>query len=136
MAKAPQILAGALAVNRIAFGLNYLARPQMAGPSWIGRVARAPGTKVMTRAQGVRDVALGSGALCALARSESNEATIWVANLALVDAADFAATWAARKRLPRAGRKLALGGAAASSAIAAVSAAGLATSRDATAAGP
>src|SRR3954451_6266721 len=137
MPNAPQVLAGALAANRIAFGLNYLARPEMAGPSWIGRVARAPGTKVMTRAQGVRDVALGSGALCALARHESNEATIWAANLALVDATDFAATWAARKRLPKRGRRLALSVAAASAGIAAAAAAGLAaTSRGATTAGP
>jgi hypothetical protein len=36
----PKTLAGALAVNRAAFGLNYLLRPEQARASWIGRAAR------------------------------------------------------------------------------------------------
>jgi hypothetical protein len=41
--EATRILAGGLAVNRLLFGANYIARPSSAGPSWIGRAARKPG---------------------------------------------------------------------------------------------
>jgi hypothetical protein len=121
----PRILAGGLAVNRIAFGLGYVIRPESAANSWIGKVAKIPGAKVMTRSQGIRDVALGGGALCALARGQAREARVWVAGHALVDATDFIATWAARKRLPRRSARLALGIAAASTVVAAASAAGI-----------
>jgi hypothetical protein len=60
---ASKSLAGALALNRAAFGVNYLLRPGQARASWIGRAAKKPGTQVIVRSQGVRDVALGTGAL-------------------------------------------------------------------------
>src|SRR4051794_22942061 len=63
----PKTLAAGLAVNRTLFGLNYLLRPQQARSSWIGRAAKKPGTQVMIRSQGVRDIALGAGALRAAA---------------------------------------------------------------------
>jgi len=119
-----RIMAGALAVNRVAFGLNYVLRPASAGPSWIGRTAGRPATKVMTRSQGIRDVALGGGALLALAR-RGGDARTWVAAHALADATDFAATWAARDRLPRRGARLALCVAGVSTAVAVVAAAGV-----------
>ena len=121
----PRILAGGLAVNRIAFGLNYVLRPESAAPSWIGRSAKKPATQVMTRSQGIRDVALGGGALLALARGEPFEARIWVAGHALADGADFIATWTARDRLPRRGSRLALTVAGISTVVAAAAAAGL-----------
>ena len=117
-------MAAGLAVNRIAFGLNYVLRPESAGPSWIGRSANRPATKVMTRSQGIRDVALGGGALLALARGEPRDARIWVAGHALADATDFAATWAARERLPQRGARLALVVAGLSTAVATAAAAG------------
>ena len=120
-----RVMAGGLAVNRMAFGVNYVLRPESAGPSWIGRGARKPATKVMTRSQGIRDVALGGGALLALARGQSQEARVWVAGHALADAVDFAVTWAARDDLPRRGARLALTVAGLSTAVAAAAAAGL-----------
>jgi hypothetical protein len=120
-----RIMAGGLAVNRIAFGLNYVLRPESAAPSWIGRTAKKPATQVMTRSQGIRDVALGGGALLALARGEPLEARIWVAGHALADATDFVATWAARDRLPRRGSRLALTVAGLSTIVAAAAAAGI-----------
>jgi hypothetical protein len=123
-----RIMAGGLAVNRIAFGLNYLLRPASAGPSWIGRTARKPPAKVMIRSQGIRDVALGGGALLALARSQADART-WVAAHALADAADFAVTWAARERLPERGVRLALTVAGVSTAVAAAAAAGVRPAR-------
>jgi hypothetical protein len=55
----PRTLAAALAVNRAVFGLTYLLRSTQAQDHWIGRAAKQPGTQVMIRSRGVRDVALG-----------------------------------------------------------------------------
>jgi hypothetical protein len=124
----PRIMAVGLAANRMAFGLNYVLRPESAGPSWIGRVAKRPGTKVMTRSQGIRDLALGAGALAALARHDAADARIWVASHALADATDatdFAVTWLSRDRLPDHGSKLALIVAGVSTAIGAAAATGI-----------
>ena len=51
----PKALAAAQALNRIAFGLGYLLRPEQARTSWIGRAARKPSARVMIRSQGARD---------------------------------------------------------------------------------
>jgi hypothetical protein len=120
---ATRILAGALAVNRTLFGANYLVRPRSAEPSWIGRAARKPGAQVIIRSQGARDVALGLGALWALARGGDSRA--WMAAHALSDGADAAATWAALDRLPRRRARRALAIAGGSTAIAVLGAARL-----------
>jgi hypothetical protein len=121
----PRTLAGALAVNRALFGLNYLLRPEQARTSWIGRAARKPGTQVMIRSQGVRDVALGAGALRALVRGNAAELRAWVAGHAVCDLADLVATWMARDDLPARRGKLAMAVAGASTVVGAVAAAGL-----------
>jgi hypothetical protein len=118
-------LARGLAANRLLFGVNYLVRPQAAGPSWIGRAARAPGTQVMTRAQGARDIALALGALRALASENTSEARVWMGGHALADGADLVATWLARDGIPRRSGTLALALAAGSTAVAVWSAMGL-----------
>jgi hypothetical protein len=120
---ATRILAGALAVNRILFGANYLVRPGSAEPSWIGRAARKPGAQVMIRSQGARDVALGLGALWALARG--GDARAWMAAHAVSDGADAVATWAALDRLPRRRARRALAIAGGSTAVAVLGAARL-----------
>jgi hypothetical protein len=126
---ATRLLAGGLAVNRILFGANYLARPASAGPGWIGRAAARPaGSRVMIRSQAARDVGLGLGALYALARGQDGEARAWMAAHALADGVDTATTWAARKRLPKNGT-MALAIAGASTAVALVGAARLGGSR-------
>jgi hypothetical protein len=122
---AAKVLAGALAVNRAAFGLNYLLRPQEARSSWIGGAARIPGAQVMIRSQGVRDVVLGAGALRALARGDERELRAWVAGHTVCDLTDAVATWTARRRLPKKGARLALVVAGASTAVGAAAAAGL-----------
>ena len=103
----PRIMAVGLAANRMAFGLNYVLHPESAGPSWIGRVA------------------LGAGALAALARHDAADARIWVAGHALADATDFGVTWLSRDRLPDHGSKLALIVAGVSTAIGAAAATGI-----------
>jgi hypothetical protein len=121
----PKILAGLLACNRAAFGLNYLLRPQEARKSWIGRAANLPGTQVMVRSQGVRDVALGGGALRALALGDDAELRAWVASQALCDLADLLVTYNARQRLPGDRARLAMVVAGASTLIGGAAAAGL-----------
>jgi hypothetical protein len=107
-----RILSGLLAVNRVLFGANYLARPESAGPTWIGRrAARTTGGRLMTRSQAARDVGLGIGALWALAHGRDDEARRWMTAHALADGVDTAATFAVRGRLPDDGRMaLAIGG--------------------------
>jgi hypothetical protein len=118
-------MAAALALNRAAFGTNYLLRPQEARTSWIGRAARKPATQVMIRSQGIRDVALGAGALRALARRDDRELRAWVAGHAVCDLADLIVTWAARGHLPGRQAKLAMSIAAASTLVGTASAVGL-----------
>jgi hypothetical protein len=120
-----RLLAAALALNRIAFGANYLARPRSAGPSWIGRrAARTTGGRLMVQSQAARDIGLGAGALWALAHGRDHEARRWMTAHALADGVDTAATWVARGRLPKGGRiPLTIGGA--STAVAVLAAARL-----------
>ena len=61
----PRILATGLALNRMAFGLNYLLRPESAGPSRIGRVAKRPGARVMSLALVVAGVSTAVGGAAA-----------------------------------------------------------------------
>ena len=91
-------LATGLAVNRILFGVNFVAAPAQAGRSWIGGpAARRPATGVFGRALGARDLALGLGALYAL-RAGDDEARRWMAAHAI----PTASTW--WRRSPRATR--------------------------------
>jgi hypothetical protein len=121
----PTGLAIGLAVNRVGFGLNYLVRPEQARTSWIGRAAKRPGTQVIVRSQGVRDVALGAGALRAAVRSDAGELRAWLAGHALSDLTDLVATWLARDDLPKRRARLAMAVAGVSTAVGAAAAAGL-----------
>src|SRR4051812_16453721 len=112
-------LAAGLSLNRALFGLNYLARPQEARKSWIGRAAKRPGAQVMIRSQGVPDIALGARALRALRSGDAAEARAWVAGHALCDVTDLVVTWAARDRLPERQSRFAMAVAGASTVVAA-----------------
>jgi hypothetical protein len=101
-------LATALGVNRALFGVSYLLRPDQARTSWIGRAARKPGARVMIRSQGVRDVALGGGALRAVVRGSAPELRAWMVAHTVSDLADLVVTWAARKDLPTRRARLAM----------------------------
>src|SRR3954447_79994 len=99
-----RLLSALLALNRIAFGANYLARPQTAGPSWIGRrAARTTGGQLMIRSQAARDVGLGGGGRGARARARAGEPRRWMTAHAVADGVDTAVTFAVRKRLPNDG---------------------------------
>jgi len=120
-----KVLAAGLGVNRALFGLSYLLRPQQARTSWIGRVARKPAAQVMIRSQGVRDVALGAGALWAVARGDAGELRRWALAHVACDATDVVATWVAREHLPERRARLALAIAGGSTLVGAGAAAGL-----------
>jgi len=92
-------LGAGLAVNRCAFGLGYLLAPERTGRGWIDMAAKRPGAQVMIRGLGVRDLALGLGALGALA-SDTASSRPWFVAHALADTADLIATLAARHALP------------------------------------
>jgi hypothetical protein len=111
------ILARGLAINRIAFGLGYIAAPERTGKSWVGKAAENGGATVLTRALGARDLVLGAGALWAM-RDGVGSARPWFAAHAVADATDLAATVAARDSLPRSGFRFALAMAGGSTAIA------------------
>src|SRR5215213_6840902 len=115
-------LAKALAINRVAFGLGYIAAPEQTGKGWVGKVAENGGTTVLTRALGARDLVLGVGALWAM-RSGSQAVRPWFAAHAVADATDLAATVAARDSLPESGFRFGALMAGASTAIAIVGAA-------------
>ncbi len=110
VALAALTLAQGIALLRIAIGMTALAVPQvMAGP-WIGASeARRPGARLLARTMGMRDVALGAGALLALTRDE--DARNWIVMGALSDAMDATITAAAFQKLPRWGRWGVLGSA-------------------------
>jgi hypothetical protein len=83
----------------------------------------------VVRSQGIRDVALGGGALRALAIGDEAQLRAWVASQALCDLADLIVTYSARRRLPKNRGRLAMAVAGASTLIGGAAAAGLAPSR-------
>ena len=121
----PRTLAAALSLSRVAFGVNYLGRPTAARASWIGRAAKKPGAQVIIRSQGVRDVALGAGAIRALVRGDVPELRVWVAAHAACDLVDLVATWSARDALPRRRARMAMIVAGASTIVGGSAAVGL-----------
>ena len=120
-----RIAAAALALNRVAFGLGYLAAPEQTASSWIGRKGKSRQSTVLTRALGARDLVLGAGALVAMGRGDAAEARRWFAAHAVADGADLAATRAVRDKLPESGYRFGAAMAAGSTAIAVAAAAAL-----------
>ena len=94
-------IAVGLGASRTLFGVSNVARPQAARANWIGRAARKPGAQVMIRAQGMRDIALGGGAVRAAARGGGPELRAWMVAHAASDLTDLVATWMARDDLPK-----------------------------------
>ena len=82
--------ARALAAGRVAIGASLCAAPGLAA-GWVGFDARAPGARVITRALGARDAALGLGTLAAA--HDATELRHWLVASSACDAADFALTF-------------------------------------------
>ena len=79
-----------LAAGRIAIGASLVLLPGFAGGRWIGDASRKGEVKLIIRAMGVRDLALGAGTLHALDNGEP--ARSWVLMGALSDLVDLGAT--------------------------------------------
>jgi len=118
-----RILAGLISLGRLFFGVAFIAQPNLMERAWIGKQARVPGARVLARAVGARDLALGLGGLQALRRDDGSAAT-WLAAGSVCDAVDFGATWAAGRRIPRQPRNGVLAIASVSSVLSAIAAAG------------
>jgi hypothetical protein len=88
------ILAGLISLGRLLFGVAFIAEPNLMERAWIGKQARLPGARLLTRAVGARDLALGVGGLQALTRNDGS-ARPWLAVAGVCDAVDFGATWTA-----------------------------------------
>jgi len=121
--------ATALAGARTAIGVVALVAPTLVTRPWLGP-DRGPAARVLGRALGGRDLALGLGALAALRQPSTGSPPagrpgIWIGVGALSDAMDVLATAAAWGELPPVGRWLvatsaggaALAGAAAAAAL-------------------
>lgn len=109
-------LAESVAWGRIGLGATAVLAPSIPLRPWVGReVAWRPRAKLLARALGFRDIALGVGAVMAL----HHDAPVrgWVEGGALADAGDVLATLIAFGTLPKWGRWLVL--ASAASAVAA-----------------
>jgi hypothetical protein len=107
-----RVYAQALAGGRTALGLAFFLLPKVGSGLWTGDT-KTPAVRVLSRALGARDMALGLGALLALRNNGSVRG--WLEAGGFADAGDAVATIVAWKQLPRARRWLviiAAGGAA------------------------
>src|SRR5918912_4289189 len=95
-----RLLAVAISFARVLFGVAFIAKPTLMDRAWIGKQARVPGARVLARAVGARDLALGLGGVQAVAQNDGS-ARPWLGAAAICDAVDFGATWAAGRRIPR-----------------------------------
>lgn len=92
----PELLrrgATAVAASRVGIGVVAFAAPLLVSRSWVGRSGDGAPGRVLGRALGGRDLALGLGALIALRRQENEGgAAVWASALdpapAAVDHAD------------------------------------------------
>lgn len=108
-------LTTALQAGRIAVGLAAVVAPAQLGRTWVGRVADRPDTMVLTRAFGIRDVALGAATIGAM-RSAGTDGVgfrVLTGLGVVVDAVDLASAAAAGDDIPNAGQTMAIAGVAA-----------------------
>jgi hypothetical protein len=96
----PRALTRGIAWARIALGAVFTLIPGLALRAWPGRDrASGAGAKMLARSVGVRDLALGLGALLAVQHDAPLRG--WVEAGALADAGDAVAVTLAMPKLPR-----------------------------------
>jgi hypothetical protein len=91
----------ALALGRAAIGAGLLAVPERINTSWVGGDGERPGARVLGRAVGARDLALGLGAAAAL--RQGGPARPWLLAGMLADLGDLGSTLGERRSMPRNG---------------------------------
>ena len=114
-------LGTALNVGRIVYGVAAVVAPTKAAAAWIGRAAGRPDVHPMTRAFGIRDVALGAATIGALKAAGPNGtgARMLLGLGVMVDAVDAVSGRLSRDDVPKASTIYAVaGGAAITGAIA------------------
>jgi hypothetical protein len=129
--------ATAMAVARTAIGVVALASPALVGRPWVGTTAEGTQGRVLARALGGRDLALGLGALAALQQlapagtgQSGSVAGLWVGMGAMADSLDVLATAIAWDRLPAIGRWLVAASAGGAAVVGAAAAWSLITGDD------
>jgi hypothetical protein len=90
MARQAQAAARMLAAGRVLIGATLFAAPDLAAAPWVGDDARTSGARVVVRALGARDAALGAGTLAA--SGDRAQLRRWLVASTACDAADFVAT--------------------------------------------
>lgn len=95
-------VATALALGRVGLGLALIVAPERIGRAWIGPAGTERAVEVVSRAVGIRDVAIGVGGAAALLAG-SDSARAWLTAAAAADAGDLVATLLARDVLPAQG---------------------------------
>jgi hypothetical protein len=94
----PREMAIAQARGRIAVGVAFFLAPGLAGRTWVGRDAARPSAKLLARAFGARDLALGLGVVIAIDRGAPVRG--WLEASALSDAGDTVATLLGASAVP------------------------------------
>jgi hypothetical protein len=87
-----------MAIARVAIGAGLIAAPALAMPTWVGRRGVTPAARLLARAIGARDMAIGIGLLAGMQRGAPLRA--WLAAGMLADATDLVATLVERDELP------------------------------------
>src|SRR4051812_50188463 len=87
----------------MAIGASLVVAPRLIGPMWIGDPSDGPVVKLMSRALGARDLALGLGVAVALDRGAPVRG--WLEGAALADGVDLVATLLAGGAVPRGKRR-------------------------------
>jgi hypothetical protein len=80
-------MARQLCISRIVFGVGLILMPRMYVRFWVGPAASQRTSRLLARALGARELALGGGGLAAL-RAGDDAAQPWVTANALTEAAD------------------------------------------------
>jgi hypothetical protein len=99
----PRDLALANARGRMLIGAILVLAPSMANGMWIGSDGDRPAVKVLARALGARDLALGLGIAVALDRGAPVRG--WLEGAALADGVDLLATLLAGDAIPQGKRR-------------------------------
>jgi hypothetical protein len=98
-----------LGIARAVIGSAMVLAPATSMRFWIGEERKAFGTRLITRAFGMREIAIGVGTVLAV----DHDAPVrgWLEAGVLIDSSDALTTLLSYRRLPRVGRTLVLAGA-------------------------
>lgn len=117
----PRETARQIAMARMGFGVAFMTAPGLFGRLWVGPDASRPAGKLLFRALGARDFALGLGTLLAMRHDRPTRG--WLEASGLADFADLAATFIARNSLSPVSRNVTYAIAAPSAALCGLTAA-------------